>query len=99
MHDIILQLIMCKKKEVKIACCPIEKMVCDQSAKPTQVIFLAHRRNVVQGIKLVHFPMHKTWYEKVLRKCDLLDELENDLGDSCEKVEGSIKTENKINKE
>ena len=43
--------------------------------------------------------MHETWYEKLLRKCNLWDELENDLGNLCEKVEGNNKTENKINKE
>ena len=43
--------------------------------------------------------MHKMWYEKVLRKCDLWDELENYFGNLCEKVIWNNKTENKINKE
>ena len=43
--------------------------------------------------------MRKKWYEKVSREYDLWDELENDLGNLCEKVEGNNKTENKINKE
>ena len=64
---------------MKITYFPTEEMVADYSSKPTQDGLFVKQRNTIQGMEINDFEMHKSWYERVLRKCDLLDNKEADL--------------------
>ena len=68
-----------EKKDVKMVYYPTEKMIANYSTKPTQGSLFVYQRNTIMGAKENEFAMHKTWYEKVLRKYELWDEMESDL--------------------
>ena len=69
------------KKEVKIVCCPTDKMIADYSSKPTQGALFIFQRNTILGVKEEDFGMHKQWHKRVLERYELWDELESDLFD------------------
>ena len=50
------------KKEVKVECCPIEKMIADCNSKPTQSSLFIYQRNVVKRIDEKDTPSHKRWF-------------------------------------
>lgn len=48
-----------EKKEVRMACCPMKKMIADYSSKPTQGSMFICQRNIIQGVKQEDFPTYK----------------------------------------
>ena len=64
---------------MKIVCCPTEEIVADYSSKPTHGGLFIKKHNTIQGVEPNDFEMHKSCYERVLRKCDLWDDNEADL--------------------
>ena len=67
------------QKDVKMICCPTEKMIADCSTKPTQGSLFVCQRNLILGVKEKEFNMHKKWHRAVLEKYDLWDDLEEYL--------------------
>ena len=57
-----------------MVCCPTEKIIADQSAKPTQGSLFVHQRNLILGVDAKEFSMCKEWYKAVLVKYELWDE-------------------------
>ena len=68
-----------EKKELKVACCPTDKMIADYRSKPTRGSLLVYQRNVIQGVDEKHVPLCERWCKRFLEKCELWDDLEDDL--------------------
>ena len=68
-----------RNKEVKGRDSPTQKMWVDFSSKPIQGLLFRQQRNVVIGLKEEDFPIHKAWCKRVIEKCDLWDDQEEDL--------------------
>ena len=60
---------------------PTKDMIADYSTKPTQGVLFVRQRNMIQGVSPQDTKMHKPSYERVMRKHDLWDREESDLGD------------------
>ena len=54
-------------------------MVADFSIKPTQGSIFVQQRNVVMGLKIEDFRIYKSWHKRVMEKCYLWDDIEEDL--------------------
>ena len=67
------------KREVRITCCPKVEMVSDFSTKLLQgKIFVTHRNNML-GVTMEEHGRHKKWHREARQRCDLWDDLGNDL--------------------
>ena len=60
-------------------CCSKEEMVTDYISKPTQGGLFVVQINTIRGIEINNVEMHKSWYERFSRKCDLWDNEEEDF--------------------
>ena len=68
-----------RKKEVKINCFSVEKIVGHFSRKPRHGSLFKHRHDAIQVIKEEHVVIRKSGCERVLSKCDLWEDKKSDL--------------------
>ena len=68
-----------RNKDVKVIHYPTKKMWADFSSKPTQGLLFKQQRNVVMDLKDEDFAMCEAWHKRVIEKCDLWDDQEEDL--------------------
>ena len=68
-----------EKKEVKVACFPIDDMIADYSTKSTQGCLFLFQRNTILGVKKEYFSERKLWRKDVLKKYDLWDNAKKEL--------------------
>ena len=54
------------KKEVRIVCCPTDKMIADRTTKPTQGTAFKVHRNTIMGTSEEKYDVHKGWCKEVL---------------------------------
>lgn len=57
-------------------------MIGDYRSKPTQGSLFTYQRNYIQGISEKDFQVYKKWCKLVLVKCNLCEDLENNIGDT-----------------
>ena len=61
--------------------CPTEHTIADYSTKPTQGGLFVNQRNVIQGVSPQDTKIYEAWNERIMRKHDLWDSVESNLGD------------------
>ena len=68
-----------KKKEERLVYCPTDEMVADFSSKLFEGKMVVLYHNIIFGLMIGEFNMHKRQYKEAFERYDLWNEIERDL--------------------